>query len=406
MPQFADFFPAKERAESSRDFSDWSRKGPLPAAEPMNQRQTSGRGFSRGNFDNMSDAGSERGGAPRRPGFFEGDGKVRDFSNWERKGPLSPVPGAAPPGRDSGRMREGSGPPRDLSQGPSWGDGRSDAGSRPPRKEFEPRPAVERVPTAAERDNQWRAGMKADPTPAATPDVSAPTSPQQQAPKERPRLNLSKRTVSNTNESDAAASSASDSKASPFGAARPINTAQREREVEEKRELAFRQKKEAEEKAKEEKAAKEASARAARADRADRGQAQEDDKVTSPSSEAPPKGRRPSRQQNGTKQAPKENGETPTTAQRPSFSILQRDTEGDEDAEGPAIDQEDANGEIVGDKEVKPQEVVREVPKGGAAQGGAQNAESTGEAMEEDGWSTVAAKPKNSRRAGGRAIAS
>lgn len=365
----------------------------------MNQRQSSGRGFSRGNFDNMSDAGSERGG-PRRPGFFEGDGKVRDFSNWERKGPLSPVPGAAPPMRDGGRLREGSGPPRDRSQGPSWGEGRSsDAGSRPPRKEFEPRPQVERVPTAAERDNQWRAGMKADASPAATPDVSAPTSPQQQAPKERPKLNLSKRTVSNTNEGENTTSSASDSKASPFGAARPINTAQREREVEEKRELALRQKKEAEEKSKEEKATKEAASRAARAERADRGQAQEDDKVTSPSSETAPKARRPSRQQNGPKQAPKENGETPTT-QRPSFSILQRDAEGDEEGEGPAVDQEDANGEILGDKEVKPQEVVREVSKG------AQNAEPTGEAMEDEGWSTVAAKPKNNRRAGGRAIAS
>ena len=56
--------------------------------------------------------------------------------------------------------------------------------------------------------------------------------------------------------------------------------------------------------------------------------------------------------------------------------------------------------EILGDKEVKPQEVVREVSKG------AQNAEPTGEAMEDEGWSTVAAKPKNNRRAGGRAIAS
>lgn len=365
----------------------------------MNQRQTSGRGFSRGNFDNMSDAGSERGG-PRRPGFFEGDGKTRDFSNWERKGPLSPVPGAAPPMRDGGRLREGSGPPRDRSQGPSWGEGRSDAGSRPPRREFEAaRPVVERVPTAAERDTQWRTGMKADPSPAATPDVSAPTSPQQQAPKERPRLNLAKRTVSSA-ETDNSASSASDSKASPFGAARPINTAQREREVEEKRELAFRQKKEAEEKAKEEKTAKEAAARAARAERADRGQAQEDDKVTSPSSETAPKGRRPSRQQNGSKQTPKENGETSAT-QRASFSILQRDAEGDGEGEGPAIDQENANGEIVADKEVKPQEVVQEVPAGGA-----QNAETTGEALEEDGWSTVAAKPKNNRRAGGRAIAS
>ena len=367
----------------------------------MSQRQPSGRGFSRGNFDNMSDAGSERAASgSRRPGFFEADGKVRDLGNWERKGPLTPAPGAAPPARDGGRPREG-GMDRERSQGPSWGEGRSEGGSRPPRKEFEPaRPVAERVPTASERDNQWRTGMKADASPAATPDVSAPTSPQQQlAPKERPRLNLQKRTVSNTNEPEGGASSASSSKASPFGAARPADTAQREREVEEKRQLAIRQKKEADDKARDEKVAKEATARAARADRADRGQAQEDDKVTSPGAEGN-KGRRPSRQQNGTKPAPKENGES-GNAQRASFSILQRDTEGDEEGEGPD-DDGDAQGEIIGDKETKPQEVVREVPKNGAAQGD----ETTGEALEDDGWTAVSAKTKTSRRAGSRAIAS
>lgn len=396
---YADIHSAKNAGmDSSRDFSDWSRKGPLPDL-PQNTRQPS-RGFSRGNFDNMSDAGSERGGPAggRKPGFFENDGKVRDFSNWERKGPLSPVPGQ-PGGRDGGRMREG-GPPRgERRASPSWGEGRSDAGSRPPRREFEPRPVVERVPTAADMDNQWRARMKPDASPAATPDVSTPTSPAQDAPKERPRLNLTKRTVSTAEQPESATTPSADSKASPFGAARPIDTATREREVEEKRQLAIRQKKEADDKAREEKATKEAAARTARADRADRGQAeQEGEKVTSPTGERPPRGdRRPSRQQNGNKGQPKENGEAGPEKARANFSILQRDAEGEEGE----LDTPDApaNGTIIGDKETKPNEPVVSVDSTQAPQG-------TAEALEEDGWSTVAAKPKGNRRGGGRAIAS
>ncbi|KAK5115841.1 hypothetical protein LTR85_009435 [Meristemomyces frigidus] len=403
--------PPKDRPESNRDFSDWSRKGPLPDL-PQNGRQPS-RGFSRGAgaFDERSDAGSERGGS-RRPGFFEGDGKVRDFSNWERKGPLSPAPGQGPPMRDGGRLREG-GSSGERRQSPAWGEGRSDAGSRPPRREFEARPPVERAPTAADQDNQWRSNMRADAPPPATPDAETPASPAAQAPKERPRLNLAKRSVS-TAEPEAGAGSAAGSKASPFGAAKPIDTATKEREIEEKHQQAVKQRQEADQKAKEEKAAQDATARAARAERADRGQAQGEDKVASPTSGArrdPP--RHPSRQQNGTKpqqpQQLKENGEA-TPKEKANFSILQRDSEGGEDdaaaeeAREGEVDAVDApaNGTIVGDKETKPQEVVKEVTKDDSENA----AETTAETMEDDGWSTVAAKPKSSRRAGQRAMAS
>lgn len=367
----------------------------------MNSRQPSGRGYQR-NFDNMSDAGSERGGS-RRPAFFEGDGKVRDLGNWERKGPLSPAPGAGPPVRDGGRLREGA-PPRERMASPAWGEGRSDAGSRPPRREFEARPPVERAPTAADQDGQWRTKMRPDQSPAATPDVSTPSSPAAQAPKERPRLNLAKRSVS-TAETDASANSA-DSKASPFGAAKPIDTAQRDREVEEKRELAVRQKKEADEKAVEEKKGREAAARAERAERADRGQSQEEDKVASPTGGAPRGPRRPSRQQNGNKAPAKENGEAPAPA-RPSFSILGRENEGDEDdaatkeareGEADAVDAS-ANGTIVDDKETKPQEIT-------VTKDASEDAPSTAQVMEDDGWSTVAGKSKAKGRGGARAVAS
>ncbi|GAD97760.1 predicted protein, partial [Paecilomyces variotii No. 5] len=138
--------PPKDRPESTRDFSDWSRKGPLPDV-PSARRVSDRPGYGR-SFDNVSDAGSDR--APSRRNF-EGDGKVRDFGNWERKGPLSPVSG---PLREGGRPRSNEGPQFRRSS-PAWGEGRSQDGSRPPRREFK----EERTPTAPELDNQWRARM-------------------------------------------------------------------------------------------------------------------------------------------------------------------------------------------------------------------------------------------------------
>jgi translation initiation factor 4B len=66
-------------------------------------------------------------------------------------------------------------------------------------------------------------------------------------------LNLAKRTVSEATDLPSPASVSGDAKASPFGGARPIDTAAKEREIEEKRLAAIREKKEAEDKAKEEK---------------------------------------------------------------------------------------------------------------------------------------------------------
>lgn len=378
-------YPAKDRGET-RDFSDWSRKGPLPDL-PSQGRQMS-RGFSqRGNFDNASDAGSERGG--KKSGYFQDDGKVRDLGNWERRGPLSPVPGSGPPVRDGGRLRDGAS--RDGGQSPGWGEAR-EGSSRPARRDGPERPQVERVPTAAEQDNQWRARMRPDPSPAATPDVSTPSSPQPQAAKERPKLNLAKRTVSTVDQE--ATTPSGDAKASPFGAARPIDTSAREKEVAEKRELALRQKKEADDKAREEKAAKDAAAKT-------RSTSTQEEKITSPITENG--ARRPSRQQNGSKNNVKENGETPTQKEKPSFSILRRDAEGGDEEEHDVPDAS-ANGTIVADKETKPQEVIREVPADGAAT--ASTPDGTAENMTADGWSTVAGKQKNNRRGGARALAS
>ncbi|CAI6340922.1 unnamed protein product [Periconia digitata] len=380
--------PPKDRPEGSKDMStvDWTRKGPLP--DLPGQRRTSDRGAGGGGyrqFDAANDAGSERGGERRRAPPFSGDGKERDFGNWERKGPLSPVPGpTGGPPREGGRVRSNEGGPRERRQSPAWGEGRSNDGSRPPRREFQERPQVERQPTAPELDNQWRSKMRPDATaksPSATPDVSTPSSPAPQAaaPATRPRLNLQKRTVSEVEPAPLTSTSEAGSKSNPFGAARPIDTAARDREIEEKKALALRQKKEADEKAREEKKAKETAEKAAAGDK------------TAEKSE-----------------------EKTTDEKRSNFEILQRVGE-----EGDAIPEEDApdasaNGNIVDDKAVKPREIVRDPKTEGAWRRKSSTPSgpdaTTTEKMDDDGWSTVTKPGKNARgnRRGGpsRAIAS
>jgi len=351
--------PPKDRPEA-RDISDWSRKGPLP--DLPGQRPAAGRGYSsRGGF---GDSGSDAGGERRRPAF-ESDGKPRDFGNWERRGPLSPSAEAPREGRRFDGPREPrEGGYRERSS-PAWGEGRPEGA---PRREFQPvegRPQVERQPTAADQDSQWRSKMRPDAaSPGDTPDASTPSSPAPLA--SRPKLNLAKRTVS---EAPAASTAAPSDKPNPFGAARPIDTAAREREVEEKQKQAVQQKKEADEKAREEKKAKEAAAKeAAAAKPAEESQAEE----------------------------------APKTVENP---------------EAEAKD-EGANGEIVEDKAVKPQEPVVAPKEGGSWRrksstpgAGAAAPASTTEKLDEDGWSTVTKAPKNARgnrRGGGpsRAIAS
>ncbi|CCF44211.1 translation initiation factor 4B [Colletotrichum higginsianum] len=135
--------------ESNRDFSDWSRKGPLP--------DLPGRG---GNDRRPSDFGERRGPRePREP--REDDGKVRDFGNWERRGPLSPVAPKEDGSREGSRPRTNDGPRefRDRHQSPAaWGEGQA---PRQDRQDSRP-PRPERVPTAAEKDNQWRSNMRPD----------------------------------------------------------------------------------------------------------------------------------------------------------------------------------------------------------------------------------------------------
>lgn len=398
-----------------REIGDWSRKGPLPdlPGRGAGDRRVSDRGFG-------SDASGER----RRE---QPEGASRDFSNWERKGPLSPLP---PQERQDSRPRTNDGPRtegfRDRKASPAaWGEGRAqDAqdGSRPPRREFQERPVVERAPTAAEQDSQWRSKMRPDAPASKSPVPSregseAPSSPAvASAPVGRPRLNLAKRTVSEAPTDLTSPNSVSgDAKASPFGAARPIDTAAKEKEIEEKRLVALREKKEADDKAREE---KKLAKEAADAEKAKAEAAEGDKKV----------------------------------------EILQRG-EGESATSGETIEKENQNGDVVDDKSVKPKEIVRDArpkpsetgawrrpsggPKpprgddsprggrggrgGGAPRGSrADNAapkangsvatapapaatapapaDSETAAMEADGWSTVSKPKKNAKAA--RAIAS
>jgi len=237
-------------------------------------------------------------------------------------------------------------------------------------------------------------------------------------------LNLAKRTVSETTDLPSPSTASVDPKSSPFGAARPIDTATKEKEIEEKRLAAIHEKKEAEEKAREEKRlAKEAA------------------KVEK------------SNATNGDDES-----ESPTPDGTKKVEILQRNDKEDHKAtEAETAEEETQNGEIVDDKAVKPRETTRDVrskptesgawrrpsggpkpprndaPRGPRADGpprGPRNdgprpprtnggtatsppaqpspVETEAATLEEDGWSTVS-KPKKNQRGGNqgaRAVAS
>lgn len=393
--------PEKDRPDA-REFNDWTRKGPLP--DLANQRRGSDRGgfgaprsFDR-NFDNASEAGSDRGG--RRP-FEQGDGKIRDFGNWERKGPLQPTAPApsGPPRPEISRPMSRDGPSM-RHNSPAWGEGRSQDGSRPPRREFVERPPVERTQTAAEKDSQWRERMKPDaptPPPTRSPamsnrDSSTPSSPlatpatlpSPAAPAMRPKLNLQKRTVTEQ-PAEAQAKQATDAKPSPFGAAKPIDTAAKEKEIEEKRQAALKEKKEAEEKAREEKRIADEKARE------EKGAAKEAEKASNTEKTIL------SRDKSNGVEPEKENGVTGPPPGK-NYEILRRQANDDADAADAAEEEPEgaANGVVTDDKAIKPKEIVRDMP---AANGNSTGAavEPSAEALEEDGWSTVS-KPQKTRK--------
>ena len=398
-------------------------------------RRPSDRGFTRNNLDD--------GPADRRRQAFEpaGDGRVRDFSNWERKGPLTPSGSFS----DQQQPREprpsagGVGAERSFSRrdSPSWGEGQS--ASRPPREFAERPPPVDRTPTAAEMDTQWRTKMRPDAPPPApitaaastgpasdvgdvgagtSADASVPSSPVAPlAPASRPRLNLQKRTVSEApaaGNGDGSPAPGGDAKASPFGAARPIDTTQREREIEEK----ARAKREEAAKLRKEEDAKRAAEREKERERTAAAAKTTETKPGAPrgTQDKPPAAANESGAPHAHATDAQQQQQAAAAAAKPT-KILQRTTEqedgaGDappevagaaEDGATAAGQDADANGVIVDDKAVKPQEVTRDIGSGG---NGDAAASSTAEALEEDGWHTVEKSGKKGRIGGGRAAAS
>lgn len=210
-------------------------------------------------------------------------------------------------------------------------------------------------------DNQWRARMRPDPAPKepsapSSPVAAAATPAAAAAPATRPRLNLQKRTVSENVQSPPP-SATGDSKASPFGAARPTDTAAREQEVVAKRERA---RKDAEEKSKAEKAEK---------------QRQSKEKAKTEKAVAG---------ENGTK-------ETESDAPKKSnFEVLRR---GDDEA---------GEGETAETKEEST--ATKEQPKEATeskSNGSWRKAESAPAATDEEGWSTVSTGKRNKGRGRG-----
>ncbi|KAK6520496.1 hypothetical protein TWF506_000748 [Arthrobotrys conoides] len=293
--------PPKDRADDRTNVDTWRRAGPLPPAEAPPMRRNNSRyndNASESGGDNFSRRGSGYG------HHNEGDGKFRDYNNWERKGPLPPPTptdtqseSGRPPRHDRGdRRRSPAVNPFDKERQPSiQGEERSERTERP-RREYNRPPAPERVLSAAEKDNQWRRGAKPDipedqlkeqykqqpqtpslppPSPAHPPKGAHPPAgpkgsyvppPSPGAPHTRPKLELKKRSEALPVDANQPASH-SDSKANPFGAARPIDTSAREKEIEEKKAKENAERKAKEEKVKEE---KKAAAQAAKAEKAEK----------------------------------------------------------------------------------------------------------------------------------------
>ena len=262
--------------------------------------------------------------------------------------------------------------------------------------------------------------MRPDAPQAVTPQAarspalsnSQPSNPPSPAPgpavpASRPKLNLAKRTVSEA-QPDAAAGPKGDSKASPFGAAKPVDTATKEKEVEDKRQQALKEKREADEKARVEKKAAEDKAREEKkAVRQADDAAGPQDSPKSPKEK--PNGQKADKFARGEK-TDKENG----AAERPAgknYEILRREASADASAADEEADEAaavDENGLTAVDKETKPKEIVRDMQSTNGDAGGA-SADPTAEALADDGWSTVQSKPSKGRKNGGttpRALAS
>jgi len=217
------------------------------------------------------------------------------------------------------------------------------------------------------------------------------------APVGRPKLNLAKRTVPEATDLASPASAQGDAKASPFGAARPIDTAAKEREIEEKRVAALKEKKEADDKAREEKRiAKEAT------------------KVEKTEGETGSGAVTPDIAKKTENLSLDDASESKDTTSESKVKETARPKPADTGAwrrpgAGPKPPRNDAPRGPRGDAPTPPRGPRNDTQRGPRTNGSAPAApvaavESEAAAPEEDGWSTVS-KPKKNQRGGARAIA-
>lgn len=193
-----------------RDFDNWERRGPLPPLENQGQRNFNG-GFrsNRPADDRDYDAGFRSAGRPAFSEERQGGGfrsarppqpdDDRNYDNWERRGPLPPL-------EDDNNNK--------FQRGP-----------RPPR--------AEREPEQADVVDNWRSA-DAKPAPAGEPAVAKSAG--------RPKLNLAPRTKPLEENTSVNRSS------SLFGAAKPVDTAKKLQEIEERQAQIQQKRAEAEEK--------------------------------------------------------------------------------------------------------------------------------------------------------------
>ncbi len=239
---------------------------------------------------------------------------------------------------------------------------------------------------------------KSPPPPSSREISSSPSPAAPVAPTVRPKLNLQKRTVSEADPNRSPASATSDAKASPFGAARPIDTSTREKEVEEKRQIALKQKRDHDEKMREERRLAKEAEKAERAEKVEKSEKA---------------GKAASKDQESEK---KENGVDGPPAGK-NYEILRKAVQDESTAADEEADTEGVKTLVAEDKAVKPKEIVQDIPAkpaegtwrgNGNIKAPEPATDSSADALEEDGWSTVS-KPRNNRRGGNqaaRAIAS
>lgn len=273
-------FPPSAADETSQ----WRRAGPLPPSEPASRpgmgRERSGFGAPRGDgpsgFDQMEvGAGGRQGfgsrftaspAAPTGPGGF---GAARDgpssrgprpqaepleptrgevASDWRTGKPVEGAParrpgfGADPSSSNAMRspsMRGGSATDVDekYASQERMGFGSKHQPTPPespamtprgPRGSFERRTSGAVAPAPAgpgDNADTWRSA-RAAPSPA-TPSPMSP-------PAERRKLDLKPRSAADSSSAAATTSSSTSSKASPFGSAKPVDNAERERQIDER----------------------------------------------------------------------------------------------------------------------------------------------------------------------------